>query len=115
MIALAAVLLAAAPLPTGEVAGQYETDQIEVAAGLELQPGGRFRYALDYGAVSERAEGSWTFDGTTVRLTSTPLSPELANGESSDARFTAEPLRLEDGDLLLARYETLFRFRRVQP
>ena len=67
---LAAALLASAP---ASVAGLYQAQQMEVGAALELQANGRFRYQLDYGAVSEQAEGDWTFDGTTVRLTSNPM------------------------------------------
>jgi hypothetical protein len=71
MSALAAIALFLAQ--PAAVAGLYETHQMEVAAGLELKPGGRFRYALSYGAVDEEAEGGWDFDGTTVRLTSNPM------------------------------------------
>ena len=116
MIALAALLFGAAqPAPAAEIAGLYETQQMEVAAALELQPDGRFSYALDYGAVSEAGEGDWTFDGATLRLTSNPMPPELHALELGNARFEGEPLLLEDGDLLLERYETIFRFRRVEP
>jgi hypothetical protein len=70
MIGAALLLLAAAgPSP----AGMYQTHQMEVAAALELKPNHRFRYALSYGAVDEEAEGDWTFDGKTVRLTSNPM------------------------------------------
>jgi len=72
MLGAAVLLLAAAP-PRASIAGLYETHQMEVAAGLELKPTGRFRYALSYGAVDEEAEGDWTFDGKTVRLTSSPM------------------------------------------
>ena len=112
----AALLLAAAQLPGGaDVAGLYETQQMEVAAALELQEGGHFRYGLEYGAVSERTEGDWTFDGTTLILTSNPMPPELHALELGNARFDHERLLLEDGDFLLERYETVFRFRRVEP
>jgi hypothetical protein len=48
----------AAPAETqAELAGRYEIRQMEMAGGLELQPNGRFRYALEYGAASERGEG----------------------------------------------------------
>lgn len=63
------LLLLAAP---ASVAGFYQAQQMEVGAALELQKNGHFRYQLDYGAVSESAEGDWTFDGKTVRLTSRP-------------------------------------------
>jgi hypothetical protein len=56
-----------------DVAGVYETHQMEVAGELELKADGHFRYALTYGAVDEEAEGDWTFDGSTVRLTSNPM------------------------------------------
>jgi hypothetical protein len=68
---LAAIALAWAQ--AADVAGVYETHQIEVAAALELKPDGHFRYALSYGAVDEEAEGDWTFDGKAVRLTSNPM------------------------------------------
>jgi hypothetical protein len=78
MIAAAlAMLLAAAPTPTAkELPGLYVIDQMEMGGALELQPGGHFRYQLDYGAVSESAEGDWKFDGKTVRLTSNPMPRE---------------------------------------
>lgn len=62
-------LLLAAP---ASIAGLYQAQQMEVGAALELQKSGHFRYKLDYGAVSEAAEGDWTFDGKTVRLTTKP-------------------------------------------
>ena len=116
MSLVAAFLLWASPLPAVDaVAGMYETDQMEVAAALDLQRGGRFRYVLDYGAVSERGEGDWAFDGRSVRLTSNPMPPAPRALELGNARFDNEPLVLEDGDLLLRRYDTVFRFRRVKP
>jgi len=115
MIVAAALLLAGAAPSSSAVAGYYETHQMEVAAALELQPDGHFRYALDYGAVSEATQGDWSFDGTLVRLTSNPMPPELHALELGNARFDHELLLLKDGDLLLERYETVFRFQRVEP
>jgi hypothetical protein len=64
----------AAPAETqAELAGRYEIRQMEMAGGLELQPNGRFRYALEYGAASERGEGDWTVSGNSVVLTSNPM------------------------------------------
>ena len=69
-----ALLLMAAPAPAKvSLAGFYRVQQMEMAGGLELKPNGRFRYALDYGAASEQAEGNWTFDGKSIRLTSNPM------------------------------------------
>ena len=68
---LIAILLAAAA-PPHPVTGLYQAHQMEVGAALELKKDGHFRYQLDYGAVSEHAEGDWSFDGKTVRLTTRP-------------------------------------------
>jgi hypothetical protein len=70
MLLAAALLLTARP---ATVAGLYQSQQMEVGAALELQKNGRFRYQLDYGAISEAAEGDWTSDGKIVRLTSKPM------------------------------------------
>src|SRR4051812_8806931 len=72
MVAATSLLLA--PLA---MAGLYQAHQMEVGAALQLQKNGHFRYQLDYGAVSEQAEGDWTFDGKTVRLTTRP-KPKVA-------------------------------------
>jgi len=69
MIAVAALLLA----PAASIAGVYQAQQMGVGAALELKNNGHFRYQLDYGAVSEHAEGDWSFDGKTVRLTTRPM------------------------------------------
>lgn len=74
---IAAFLLAAT---TPSVAGLYQSHEMEVGAALELRKNGHFRYEFDYGAVSEEAEGDWTFDGKTVRLTSKPM-PRLPSFE----------------------------------
>lgn len=66
------IVLFAAAAPATSIAGFYQAHQMEVGAALELQKDGHFRYQLDYGAVSEQAEGDWTFDGETVRLTTRP-------------------------------------------
>jgi len=68
MIGAALLLLA----PAVALAGLYQAHQMEVGAALELKKDGHFRYQLDYGAVSEQAEGDWTFDGKSVRLTTRP-------------------------------------------
>lgn len=71
MLALAPLLVAFAPAPS--VAGLYRSSQPEIAAALELRADGRFRYSLDYGAVSEIGEGKWEADASAVRLTSDPM------------------------------------------
>jgi hypothetical protein len=58
--------------PPSNLAGLYEIRQMEMGGGLELQPNGHFRYALEYGAASEQGEGDWTVSGNSVLLTSKP-------------------------------------------
>jgi len=67
-----AASVATASVPVAQT-GYFESRQPEVAAALQLDPDGRFQYVLDYGAVSEMAEGKWTSDGRTVFLTSDPM------------------------------------------
>jgi hypothetical protein len=104
---LAALLLAMAdaPAPTGF----YTTHQIEVGAALQLDEDGKFQYQLDYGAVSEAAEGNWTSDGTTVYLTATRME-----GAYKTHSFSREPLKIEGDRLLLNRYDTVIRFEREE-
>jgi len=93
MVAVAVLLLAPAA-----IAGLYQAHQMEVGAALELQSNGHFRYQLDYGAVSEQADGNWTFDGKIVRLTTRPKpnSPsfELVRDDSApvgEVTISVEP------------------------
>jgi hypothetical protein len=90
--------------PAAAVAGLYQSQQMEIGAALELQKNGHFRYQLDYGAVSEHAEGDWTSDGTTVRLTTRPApklpSFELVRDDAAEAGelfLTVEPPGFGDG------------------
>ena len=96
-----ALLIAAAP---ASIAGLYQAQQIEVGGALELQGNGHFRYQLEYGAVSEEAEGDWTFDGATVRLTSKPMPKppafELVRDDpapTGELSMTIEPPGFGDG------------------
>ena len=97
------LVMAEAPAPTGF----YTTSQIEVGAALELDADGKFQYQLDYGAVSEAAEGNWSFDGGTVYLTATRMQ-----GAYKTPNFNREPLKIEGDRLLLNRYDTVIRFER---
>ena len=116
----AAILLAAPGCATAEappqVAGLYQINQMEMAGGLELQPNGRFRYAFDYGAVSEEAEGKWTVEGNGVLLTTDPMPPaaECDRGFAS-ACFDRTPLTVEDENLILWRWDAKIRLKPVQP
>ena len=87
--------------------GFYTSSQIEVAAAIDLEADGKFAYALDYGAVSEVAEGSWASEGSTIYLTSTKMQ-----GAYKQAAFVREPLQIDGGALLLKRYDITIRFNR---
>jgi hypothetical protein len=106
----ALVLMAQAPQ---DFAGLYRTHQMEVGAALELKADGTFRYELDYGAVSEGAEGHWTMKANAVHLTSEPLPIDLlVQIERSDARFEDQVLDVRDGALVMQRWDTVFTFTR---
>jgi hypothetical protein len=104
---IAALLLAIAdPTPVG---GFYRSNQMEVGAALQLDEDGHFQYQLDYGAVSESAEGNWTSDGQSVFLTATKMQ-----GAYKVPNFSREPLKIEGDRLLLTRYDTVIRFEREE-
>ena len=103
----AALLLTMADAPSP--VGFYTTSQIEVGAALQLDDDGKFQYQLDYGAVSETAEGNWSSDGTTVYLTATKMQ-----GAYKTSNFSREPLKIDGDRLLLTRYDTVIRFEREE-
>jgi hypothetical protein len=103
----AALLLAAADAPP--VTGFYVSNQMEIGAALELEADGKFQYQLDYGAVSEGAEGNWSSDGTNVYLTATRME-----GAYKSSSFNRQPLKIEGDRLLLNRYDTVIRFEREE-
>jgi hypothetical protein len=116
MIAAVAAFLLALAAPADGLSGTYQTQQMEVGAMLELKADGTFRYQLDYGAVSEASEGHWRAEPGLVRLDSDPLDLALLSEiERSDAAFDGEPLTIEDGALVLRRYDTVFIFHRDEP
>ena len=104
MIFAALLLAVAEPAP---VTGFYRSNQIEIGAALQLDDDGHFQYQLDYGAVSEAAEGRWSSDGTTLYLTATRME-----GAYKLPNFDREPLAIDGSDLLLKRYDTIIRFER---
>jgi hypothetical protein len=99
-----------------DAAGLYEISQMEMAGGLELKPDGRFRYAFDYGAVSEESEGRWIFEDGAVVLTTDPMPPraECDRGFAS-ACFDRTRLTSEDENLVLYRWDAKIILKPVQP
>lgn len=71
----------------------------DTTGGLELGADGRFRYLLSEGALSERAEGTWTETGGDIRLTTDPkpVAPRFARAADASADAPAIHVRLIDG------------------
>lgn len=68
-----------------EISGEYRaTDSFEVYRGLLLRPDGTFAYALSVGALDQRSQGTWTQQGNSFELVTTPkpVSPEFKQIES---------------------------------
>lgn len=65
------------------------TEGTELAAMLELNADGHFRYQLAYGALDERAEGSWHRVDDTLRLDTIPKPRPPA--------FSVHAMRVEPG------------------
>lgn len=105
MLALV-MMLAAQPAEVAAQAGFYRSATMEVGAALELEPDGKFAYALDYGAVSEVAEGQWSESPGRVLLTATKMEG------ARDPAFKDTPLTIAGDSLLLQRYGVTIRFVR---
>lgn len=69
-----------------QIAGEYRaTDSFEMYRGLLLRPDGTFAYALSVGALDQRSSGTWTQQGNTFDLVTTPkpVPPEFAQVEAA--------------------------------
>lgn len=116
LMVLAAAANVAGPATMQSLAGQYRLSQMEMGGALELSANGTFRYMLDYGNVTEAAEGRWSTDGRLVRLVSEPMAPEdLHDMERNDARLEGQVLTIDGDTLVLERYDTRMFFRRTRP
>ena len=99
-----------------DAGGLYEIDQMEMAGGLELRPDGRFRYAFDYGAVSEESEGRWTVEDGAVVLTTDPMPPKAdCDRGFASACFNRTRLGSEGDRLILYRWDARIILKPVQP
>jgi hypothetical protein len=112
LVAIAASsALAASDAHPAKLVGTYDGGQVEIASGLELSKDGRFRYGLSYGALDEMAAGTWMAAADTVTLT---VQQYESTDPSSDGKFGASVFKVEDGDLVLPRYDRVLRFRKVK-
>ena len=94
-ILLAAIVAAPAAAQAVEPGRYRLTGEQDVASELVLRKDGRFGYFLIAGALDERAEGSWSTDGSVVTLTvePKPVPPVFTAGAAS--RTAAAPLTLK--------------------
>lgn len=113
---LAALALLTTPAEIADVSGLYRISQMEMAGGLELSPNGRFRYAFDYGAVSEGSEGKWALEGDTIVLTTDPMPPsqECDRGFAS-ACFNRTALTRDGENWILIRWDARIVLKPDQP
>jgi hypothetical protein len=98
-VALAVTIAA----PAGAAApGVYVAHQPEIAAQLELEADGRFRFALSYGGLDEAARGSWRAEAGGVVLTTEPAvrPPRFAVVSDTPSADGALHVSLSDPDLL---------------
>jgi hypothetical protein len=69
LIILAALILMESPMFAADLSGHYRLSGVpETASQLLLEPGGKFKYMLIYGAADYFAEGTWRADGNSVIL-----------------------------------------------
>lgn len=109
-LAFAATASIAAPdAHPASLVGLYDGGQMEIAAGLELTKDGHFRYALSYGALDEGAAGTWAAVGDTVALT---IQQYESNDPDTNGKFGPSILKVEDGALILPRYDRVLRFKK---
>jgi hypothetical protein len=71
-----------APETPASLAGDYVHSQMELVAGIRLNPDGTFQYGLTVGALDERAQGRWKRTGNTIELMSDPqpVAPTVTAG-----------------------------------
>ena len=105
MTMLVAMLVQAAD--PADVSGFYESRTMEVGAAIALDPDGKFAFGLEYGGISERADGTWVREGNVIYLTATE---HQMNWEAP--KFDRTPVRIDGSVLWLQRHDRDIRFVR---
>lgn len=90
LVAAATAALGAPPVQRYRLVGEPD-----VASELILHPDGRFQYFLSAGALDERAEGRWTREGKTIRLTTVPKPKPAVFSSGAAERDGAAPLTVK--------------------
>jgi hypothetical protein len=91
---LAGLMLAAAAPPAGPV-GHYRLRGVQDAASvIVLRAGGRFQYALAYGALDEEASGRWRRVGNHILLSTAPKPVPAAFSRGKAEHADDAPLKI---------------------
>ncbi|HJQ17091.1 MAG TPA: hypothetical protein VJ859_08815 [Allosphingosinicella sp.] len=94
-IAATTAMLACNSASAKSPVGHYRlVGEQDVASELVLRDDGHFLYVLAAGALDEHAEGRWTSDGKTVRLTTEPKPRPAVFRAGPTARTAEVPLRV---------------------
>lgn len=101
-------LLFATPAPA-TVPTIYQDSQTDLAAQLMLLPDGWFHYMLTYGALDEKARGSWKVEGQQLLLTTEPAPKPTRFVVVSDTPTTDDAIRvvIDDPDMMLGSMPTV--------
>jgi hypothetical protein len=78
------------------LAGEYVHSQMELIAGIRLNPDGTFLYGLTVGSLDERAHGRWKASSNRIELTSDPrpIAPTITPGKVEAAAGKPFALRV---------------------
>ncbi|MGI9375461.1 MAG: hypothetical protein ACR2PC_05065 [Tsuneonella suprasediminis] len=78
------------------VVGEYSSVQMELVAGIRLNPDGTFEYGLTVGSLDERAQGRWKRVGSRIELVSDPrpVAPTISANRIDNAPGQPFALRL---------------------
>lgn len=78
------------------LAGDYVHSEMELIAGIRLNPDGTFLYGLTVGSLDERAQGRWKASGNRIELTSDPrpVPPTITPGRTEVAAGKPFALRV---------------------
>jgi hypothetical protein len=89
------LLADATAAPAAPLASRYRlVGEHDVASELVLYSDGRFEYGLAAGALDEQAQGRWTQDGKTIRLTTVPKPKPAVFTLAATERYAKIPFSI---------------------
>ncbi len=86
----------AADREAASIAGDYVDSQMEMVAGIRLNPDGTFRYGLTVGSLDEQGQGRWVRRGDVIELTSDPrpVAPTITAGPVTETKGAPFAIRV---------------------